>query len=396
MFINQDNTKDGVVAKYGKVSVERFQGSYRIRWRFNGQRYVITVGKADTDTTLKVASAKAQEINSDILMERFDESLAKYSPKHAQALAPVQRVTKLNLADVWEHYKEANLQRVAKTTQKKDWKEVERCLTKVSSEALDLDNPHLLLQELLEHYSSSTLKKAIANINAACNYSVETKLISDNPYHNLKKQLPKGQKSKRSKECFEPEEVKSIIQSFSSNEFCSPASAYSHSYYSGYVEFLALTGFRPEEAIALNWNDIKERKGRTVIVVSKAYSKGELKDTKTYNTRIFPCNDQLLSLLRRIPKRQNENNLIFPSVEGGYLNQDNFLNRQWRPVVIKLYQSGKISQYLPCYNLRHSFITRLIRDGYDPSTVAALVGNSPQVILDHYLAAKKDLTLPEL
>ncbi|MEG5034607.1 Arm DNA-binding domain-containing protein [Microcoleus sp. AT3-D2] len=288
MFINQDNTKDGVVAKYGKVSVERFQGSYRIRWRFNGQRYVITVGKADTDTTLKVASAKAQEINSDILMERFDESLAKYSPKHAQALAPVQRVTKVNLADVWEHYKEANLQRVAKTTQKKDWKEVERCLTKVSSEALDLDNPHLLLQELLEHYSSSTLKKAIANINAACNYSVETKLISDNPYHNLKKQLPKGQKSKRSKECFEPEEVR------------------------------------------------------------------------------------------------------------GYLNQDNFLNRQWRPVVIKLYQSGKISQYLPCYNLRHSFITRLIRDGYDPSTVAALVGNSPQVILDHYLAAKKDLTLPEL
>ncbi|MEG4962735.1 MULTISPECIES: hypothetical protein, partial [unclassified Microcoleus] len=88
--------------------------------------------------------------------------------------------------------------------------------------------------------------------------------------------------------------------------------------------------------------------------------------------------------------------IVFPSVEGGYLNQDNFLNRQWRPVVIKLYQSGKISQYLPCYNLRHSFITRLIRDGYDPSTVAALVGNSPQVILDHYLAAKKDLTLPEL
>jgi site-specific recombinase XerD len=65
-------------------------------------------------------------------------------------------------------------------------------------------------------------------------------------------------------------------------------------------------------------------------------------------------------------------------------------------VVKGLASEGEISKYLKPYCLRHSFITRLIREGVDIATVASLSGNSPQVILSSYLAFRQDFTLPEL
>jgi integrase len=155
------------------------------------------------------------------------------------------------------------------------------------------------------------------------------------------------------------------------------------------VEFLALTGFRPEEAIALTWSDIKN--GR--IIVSRAYSQGILKETKTYEARTFPINAQLDKLLQGLPKTQN---LVFPAPEGGYINQHNFGERYWKPIVKKLVAAGKVGEYLPTYNLRHSWITRMLRSDLDIATVAKLAGNKPDTIMKHYLAARtQDLVLPE-
>jgi integrase len=164
----------------------------------------------------------------------------------------------------------------------------------------------------------------------------------------------------------------------------------SHSHYLGYVKFLALTGFRPEEAIALCWADIKGSE----IVVSKAYSQGILKVTKTYEARSFPVNSQLAQLLKSLPKKQN---LVFPSVESGHINQHNFNERYWKPIVKQLVASGKVNEYLPTNNLRHSWITRMLRSGLDIATVARLAGNKPDTIMRHYLAAQtRDLILPDL
>ncbi|MCU0544685.1 MAG: tyrosine-type recombinase/integrase [Oscillatoriaceae cyanobacterium Prado104] len=166
--------------------------------------------------------------------------------------------------------------------------------------------------------------------------------------------------------------------------------------YGYYVGFLALTGFRPEEAIALTWDDLKQNEKGSYIRVNKAHSKGELKATKTYDSRLFPCNVQLSEFISKIPKISNKNNLVFPSNRKDYIDQHNFLSRYWHPVVWELFDRGEISQYLPCYNLRHSFITRLVRDGIDPATVAKLAGNSPEIIMKHYLSARNDVVLPEL
>jgi len=374
-----------VIKKYGKVSVELNAGNYRLRWSYRSRRFCLAIGKADTDIALVAAEARSQEINADILLGRFDESLARYSQRYAEAIAIGKKG--LDLKEVWERYKKISEKRIAKTTQKDNWRTTDRCLARLSAHGLLLERPYLVVPNLLEFYSVSTIRRALADINAACNWAVKSRLISFNPYAELVRELPKGKRSERSRECFSPADIRQIIKAFNSNK--------AGSSYVNYVRLLALTGFRPEEAIALTWNDIVTVEGKTVINVNKAHSKGELKETKTYDTRNFPCNIQLAGFLSKLPRLPNENNLMFPSPKGGYLCQHNFLGRYWRPIVGELAREKKIKQYLPCYNLRHSFITRLIREGLDVATVAKLVGNSPKMIFEHYLAADIDVELPE-
>lgn len=299
----------------------------------------------------------------------------------------------LNLLLLWSQYKTGKANLVAPTTQKGDWPEVDRALNLVSPECFKFtaNSASLLLAELLERYAGSTVRKVLLYARAAVYWGIEEELIANkNPYTRLFKNIPKSQKSSRSRKCFEKHEIEYILAVFASNEFVSKFSVHPHSHYRSYVEFLALTGFRPEEAIALTWGDIKN----TEIVVSKAYSQGILKSTKTYETRGFPVNSQLGKLLKSLPRTQN---LVFPSPEGGYINQHNFGERYWKPIVKKLVAAGKIAEYLPTYNLRHSWITRMLRSGLDIATVAKLAGNKPDTIMKHYLAAQtKDLIFPEL
>ena len=76
MYIND------AVMKIGKVKIEEFSGSYRLRWSYQRARYSITIGKI-SPKSLDISRAKAMLIDSDILMERFDSTLAKYDTKRA-------------------------------------------------------------------------------------------------------------------------------------------------------------------------------------------------------------------------------------------------------------------------------------------------------------------------
>jgi integrase len=297
----------------------------------------------------------------------------------------------LNLLLLWQRYKVAKSRLVAPTTQKGDWPEVDRALNFVSPECLEFSTSSatLLLAELLERYATSTTRKILLYARAANCWAIEEELLTKNFYSRLFKSIPKSQRSGRSQKCFEKHEIEHILLAFASNEFLSKFSVFPHSHYRGYVEFLALTGFRPEEAIALCWSDIRNSR----IIVSRACSQGILKSTKTYETRSFPVNSQLANLFQNLPRTQN---LVFPSPEGGYINQHNFGERYWKPIVKKLVVAGKVSEYLPTYNLRHSWITRMLRSGLDIATVARLAGNKPDTIMKHYLAARtQDLVLPE-
>lgn len=325
-------------------------------------------------------------------MQTLTPELKTLLTQLSQQLQVEAKSDNLNLLELWQRYKVAKTKLVATTTQKGDWSEVDRALNFISPECLEFtaSSASLLLAQLLERYAPSYTRKILLYIRATAYWAIEEELLGKNPYCRLFKRLPKTQKSSRSRKCFEKEEIEEIIGAFASNEYCSKFSVHPHSHYRGYVKFLALAGCRPEEAIALTWADIK----KSEIAFSKAYSQGILKGTKTYEAREFPINSQLRKLLASLPKRQN---LVFPSVMGGYIDQHNFRDRYWQLILENLVAAGKVSEYLPPYNLRHSWITRMIRGGLDIATVAALAGNNSDTIMRHYLAAKtQDLILPDL
>lgn len=324
-------------------------------------------------------------------MQALTPELQKLLSQLSQHLQSAEKPSELNLLLLWQRYKVAKAQLVAPTTQKGDWSEVDRALNFVSPECLEFSasSATLLLSELLERYAASTTRKVLLYARASNHWAIEEEILSKNFYSRLFKNIPKAQKSGRSRKCFEKREIEYILAAFANNEFVSKFSVFPHSHYRGYVEFLAFTGFRPEEAIALTWADIKNDR----IIVSRAYSQGILKSTKTYESRNFPVNAQLDKLLRGLPRTRN---LVFPSPEGGYINQHNFGERYWKPIVKKLVAAEKVEEYLPTYNLRHSWITRMLRSELDIATVARLAGNKPDTIMKHYLAAKtQDLVLPE-
>ncbi len=383
-------------AKVGRVNVDIKGKSYRIRFTYpEGVRHEFSIARISDEGWVTAIKA-AQMIDRDINLGDFDETYVRYSPKHARkiAIAQQEKTKEYNLKELWEIYKESNKDRVAKTTQKAHWKQFDICLSKISTKSLLLSQPELFIKELLAIYSSSTLKGLFSKcLHPSVNQAIKKGLIKSNPYNEL--ELPKTQKQKI--ECFESDEIKAIIAAFYSNQYCPKKSAYKHSYYARMVEFLALTGCRPEECHALTWNDIKYKKDKVFISFNKAYSNGIiLAHTKNHAIRLFPCNEQLKKLVASIPKINNEHNLLFPSVEMTYVDQNNFRNRYYVKVVKGLVKDGKVHKYLKPYCLRHSFITRLIRDGVDIATVAALSGNSVEVIMSNYLASRREFDLPEL
>jgi integrase len=166
-------------------------------------------------------------------------------------------------------------------------------------------------------------------------------------------------------------------------------------HYAPFVEFMFRTGCRPSEALALQWGDISDGCDRILFVRSLTAneygSKVMVKDgLKTQSSRSISCGKTLVAFLKSIePEDRADQDLLFPSPHGKYINLPNFTDRHWKPA---LKQLGL--KYRSFYKVRHSAITHAL-DTLDAKDVAALVGNSADVIYKHYSGIKEGLTTPD-
>lgn len=380
MYLDNENRK----GKIGRVSFGPRGNSIRIRFAYpanNNREFTVAT---NTDEGLLKAIKVAQLINRDIEMDEFDETLSRYSSSHAKSLQIVNKPP--DLLDLWTAYKTLNCNRVSPTTIKSKWSAFDKLLA--NSRYIELNRSEQFINEQLARYSISTLQSIFSNcLNPAVNLAIKQRKLVRNPYV-----LPTLKQIRNDTDCYETDEIEAILKAIESNIYRSAKSAYSHSFYYFYVRFQALTGARPEETVALTWADVLD--DNHYIRFNKAYSNGVLLPyTKNRTVRMFPVNNQLRQLLRQMP---TVSDLMFTGVKGGRLNHNNFRRRVWQPVIGGLMADGVLDRYLPPYNLRHSFITRLVRTGIDVKTIAALSGNSPEIILKRYLKTDKGFTLPEM
>jgi integrase len=393
------NTSTGKAAK-GSVQMKVSNGRLQLVFSHGGRRHYLSLGLPDNPASRKVAEAKAKLIESDIVFDRFDSTLAKYKSQSALStitptFTPIDRVPedKLPLKDLWEKYTQYKSNHVAPSTLVRDYGKIAKRLTTMPKELKD----EIAIRDwLLKQFSSEVARRTLVQLNACCKWAVKSGYLAENPFEGMAGEIKKTVRG-TSRQAFSKEERDAILAAFENNTYSSKYAPIPHSYYLLYVRFLFLTGARPEEAIALKWKHISPDNKRIQFREARPSDTGVLGETKTGKVRTFPCNGSLTTLLESIrPEGVSSETLVFPSPRGDYMDSHNFSNRIWKPVVEALVEDGKVEHYLPQYNTRHTAITLLLDAGLDAKDVARLVGNSPEIIYKHYAGNKRDLIVPEI
>jgi integrase len=134
--------------------------------------------------------------------------------------------------------------------------------------------------------------------------------------------------------------------------------------------FAAGTGLRPEEWIALEWNDI-DREDRSV-TVRRVFSQGRLKETPKTNRsrRRVPLRRLVVEALEEHPRRI-DTRLVFPAARGGYIALTAWRTREWTPAL----RAAGIDHHR-VYDLRHSYATFSLAAGVSLFTLARRMGTS--------------------
>lgn len=154
---------------------------------------------------------------------------------------------------------------------------------------------------------------------------------------------------------------------------------------------LYAAGLRTEEALALRWSGVRELspKGGTLAVDRTVVSGHVRETTKTGRGRdvsiVATLAADLLDLHAQVSEGSTEadpETLVVPPRQDTPLNLNDWRNRVLTPAV----KAAGLGWATP-YTGRHSYISLQVHAGPSPVIVAALAGNSPEVIWKHYARA---------
>jgi integrase len=353
-----------------KIGIETVKGKLRLRLPRREKRY-LNSGLDATDANFKRVQAIAWMMESDLLAHSFDETLEKYKgqilPQKIAAPSPSH-----SLLNLWEKYIDWKRSQVSPTYWKKDLAGTYlRWIAKIP----DRSKPNEVSSWLLKQTSPMVVKELLTQINAAHKWGLKQGLITENGFAGLAADIRVSAHRKG-------------IDPFSRDELATILGAFADTHYYGFVFFLANTGCRPGEAVALRWSEMAADCSSVLINASYDGNSKIRKDTKTHKPRRIPCNSGLKSMLDSLERSQG---LVFPSTTGGYITNSHFTRDIWKVLL-----QGKTERHRTPYNLRHTAITRWLEQGISIVQVAEWAGNSPEVILKHYAGITQQKNIPEL
>jgi integrase len=366
----------------GAVSLTDWKGRVRMRWRYEGKRYSITLF-SNTKKGLHQAKKLALEIESDLLNDQFDATLYKY--KGIQPSQPEESPTKAMVEhfELWvKHYKQLDCDRNT------DYYHLRNTLRKWGT-----FNESTVLEMLSrEAFGPKTYNNRLGILRNFSKWLVNQGVWSHDPFEGVcRKRMKKTVKPQR--EPLEVEEISAILRAFKENTFCSRASRYPHSHYHPFIFFLFKTGVRPAEAIGLRVGSvdqvkklihIKEVLARTVKGTNA--SARVRKETKNGKDRVLPLTEDLQEVIRPLLANKHADALVFQSFSGEPIDDRMFQRRVFKPVLKAL---GIADRDL--YACRHTFGSRCIDQGITPVMTAFLMGNNPETALRNYT---HQITLP--
>ena len=388
-------------ASKGTVQVINSNGRLQLRFRYGGKRHYLSVGLTDTSVNRKVAEAKARQIELDIISGNFDLTLAKYKPQSAFSTDSPDITPSItpdpSLAELWDKFIEFKRPQCSENTMKYTYGVYTGYIQKLPTHSLS--EAIAIRDHILKTVPLNSAKRFITRLNACCDLAIKSGSITRNPFFGMAAEikLPKALRGEGFSDInpFSIGERDAILNAIETDQFCPQKSGFKHSRYAPLITFLFSTGCRPSEAVALQWKHVAEDCSQVIFeqaLIGTDTGRKVRKGLKTQERRRFPCNSKLKVLLNSIkPADVTGEDLVFPSPEGKPVDINNFRNRTWKVVL-----QGLGIEYRKIYQTRHTFITHALETGkLDAKDVARLVGNSPEVIYQHYAGTKRELFVPE-
>jgi integrase len=139
--------------------------------------------------------------------------------------------------------------------------------------------------------------------------------------------------------------------------------------YGPFVPFVAATGLRPQEWVALERSDVDC--ARRILTVRGTKTKGS-------NCEV-PLTRRALDALDRLPTRV-DTRVLFPTFAGRKIGLNNFRRRQWRPAV----EASAVAKPARIYDLRSTFASNALAAGVTVFELAKVMGTSVAMIERHY------------
>lgn len=316
---------------------------WRVRWRDeNGEAHSKVIGR----------QRDAQD---------FDAELRRLRRTGGLDLATQGTET---LADLWTDFERLYLPRLARRSQRtyrSKWKNhIGPGLGRKQLRTLDLLKIEEFAAGLKPGAGAATTVSVLQSI---LQRGVEWGRIKSNPARLLRKANPKRQRTVRPL----PEaEIARIAAALDSRGAL-------------LVNLMGFCGLRPSEALGLRWDDV----GQNRLTVDEATDGlGGMKQPKTNQTRTVrlpaAVRAELLAYRIATESPSGPGDLIFPRPSGRpWSNSDysNWTQKEFRPAA---------GAGVRPYDLRHTFVSRMISEGTNIIDIARQAGHSPTMTLDVY------------
>ena len=359
----------------------------RLRLRYEGKRYCLSLGKVPDSKVLKAVYDKVvvntkNTIELDLLMGQFDKTLSKY-----RLSKPGIKPSKITAVELFEEY-------TAFITDKKKLSpgsidrykaiasKLQECLKdKPAHQVTDAiaKSTVVLMGESLKR---QTVKTYLFPIRACWNWAAQRKynLADSNPWGDSL-----GLSKDRSLEAekvkfFTIAELETIIGAFGGHPW--------YCFYSDFLLFLAQTACRFGEGASLRWKHLGVNYSTVFICSSISRGYQNPKGTKTGKSRTVQLSPTLQSMLQDRYKRTSpqKNDLVFPSPrKRGSLNDHYFSQKVWKKVLA----SANVDYKSP-YCVRHTAISHALDRGVSPIALAEQTGHSVKVLLEIYAHAVRN------
>jgi integrase len=356
----------------GTVSIINYKGRVRLRWRYLSERYSINLFAYTKENTLH-ARITALEIEQDIVIGRFDQTLVKYGVKQNEKEEPKTVVAYFE--DWVSNYKQMDCE---KHTNYNSTRNMMRKWGKI-------EEGNIQKKLSLETNAAVTYNRRLTILKSFAKWLVKKGIWKSNPLEDINpKKVKKAKLPKRAP--FNVEEIHLILEAIKNDTYTPKCSSYKHSHYYPFIYFLFKTGVRNAEAIGLRVSSIDLIKKQIQIkeVLARTLQSGSSenrvrKETKNGKERTLPLTEDLLEVLEKVIVGKKQDDLVFHSPTGKSIDDHNFQNRVFKKVLNELGISDRV-----LYACRHTFGSRCIDQGITPVMTAFLMGNNPETALRNY------------